>query len=119
MSIPNEALQKLMQDIESKAAFSQQQLTIVKAQIAAKQRDVRLLQLTGKELEKLPPGTRSYESVGKMFVQEDITNIQRRLAKEEAGLKGDIKDLEKKHTYLETTYLNAQGGLNAILKGGR
>jgi len=59
---------QLMQDIESKAAFSQQQLTIVKAQMAAKQRDIRLLQLTGKELEKLPAGTRTYESIGKMYV---------------------------------------------------
>jgi prefoldin subunit 1 len=56
---------------------------------------------------------------GSRFVQEDITNVQRRLAKEEATLKGDIKDLEKKFTYLETTYVNAQGGLNAILKGSR
>ena len=57
-----------MQDIESKAAFSHQQLQIVKAQMAAKQRDIRLLQLTAKELEKLPPGTRTYEGVGKMSV---------------------------------------------------
>jgi prefoldin subunit 1 len=57
-----------MQDIESKAAFSQQQLQIVKAQMAAKQRDIRLLQLTAEELNSLPPGTRTYEGVGKMYV---------------------------------------------------
>ena len=47
-----------------------------------------------------------------------MSSIQRRLKKEEAGLKSDVKDLEKKHTYLETTFSNAQDGLNAILKGG-
>ena len=57
-----------MQDIESKAAFSQQQLQIVKAQMAAKQRDIRLLQLTAKELEGMPTGTKTYEGVGKMCV---------------------------------------------------
>jgi hypothetical protein len=57
-----------MQDIESKAAFSQQQLQIVKAQMAAKQRDIRLLQLTAEELNLLPPNTRTYEGVGKMYV---------------------------------------------------
>jgi hypothetical protein len=57
-----------MQDIESKATFSQQQLAIVKAQMAAKQRDIRLLQLTAKELEGLPAKTKVYEGVGKMLV---------------------------------------------------
>lgn len=83
MSIPTEALQKvryrnlwrsgdgtdaaqLMQEIESRANFSQQQLQIVKAQMAAKQRDIRLLQLTSKELDTLPKGTNVYEGVGKM-----------------------------------------------------
>ena len=55
---------------------------------------------------------------GYRFVAEDMSSIQRRLKKEEAGLKSDVKDLEKKHTYLETTFSNAQDGLNAILKGG-
>ena len=57
-----------MQDIESKAAFSQQQLAIVKAQMAAKQREIRLLQLTAKELDGLPAKTKVYEGVGKMLV---------------------------------------------------
>jgi prefoldin subunit 1 len=43
--------------------------------------------------------------------------IKARLAKEEQSLKGDIKDLEKKYTYLETTFVNAQQNLDAILKG--
>ena len=52
------------------------------------------------------------------FVAEDMSSIQRRLKREEAGLKSDVNDLEKKHTYLETTFSNAQDGLNAILRGG-
>ncbi|KAA8893003.1 Prefoldin [Sphaerosporella brunnea] len=117
MSIPNEALQKLMADIESKAAFSSQQLQIVKAQMAAKQRDIRLLQLTAEELNTLPPGTRTFEGVGKMFVLEPITSIKARLENEEKTLKNDIKDLEKKYNYLETTFVNAQQNLDAILRG--
>lgn len=96
MSIPNEALQKvcisilhyipppailpcfsrhpcsatndaqLMQDIESKAAFSQQQLQIVREQMALKAREIRVSQLTAQELTKVPQETKTYESVGKM-----------------------------------------------------
>lgn len=83
MSIPPEALQKvrvvlyivvastdpssqLLSEIEQKAAFSQQQITIVKSQMAAKNRETRMLQLTSVELDSLPQDANIYEGVGKM-----------------------------------------------------
>ena len=81
MSIPNEALQKvrpalcynqvltskqLLVEIEQKAAVTQQQMLLVKAQIAAKKRENRMLRLTSNELKDLSDGTRVYEGVGKM-----------------------------------------------------
>ncbi|KAH0603680.1 uncharacterized protein H6S33_007339 [Morchella sextelata] len=119
MSMPNEALQKLMQEIEARAIFSQQQLQIVKSQMAGKQRDIRLLQLTSRELDTLPPSTKVYEGVGKMFVLEELSDIQKRLEDEKKSSEGDIKDLEKKFRYLETTYEKAQDNINQILNRGR
>ncbi|KAI9800369.1 MAG: hypothetical protein M1825_004139 [Sarcosagium campestre] len=66
MSIPNEALQKLAREIESQALQSQQQINIVKSQMAVKQRDIRLLELTATELDGLAQNTNVYEGVGKM-----------------------------------------------------
>lgn len=82
MAIPNEALAKvslrshtreisvdfsqLLQEIEQKAAFSQQQIGLVKAQMTAKAREQRMLQLTTTEVDSLPKDTRVYEGVGKM-----------------------------------------------------
>ena len=87
MSIPNEALQKvslakpskssingkdmlinyqLLVEIEQKAAVTQQQMLLVKAQVAAKRRENRMLQLTSNEIESLSDETRVYEGVGKM-----------------------------------------------------
>jgi prefoldin subunit 1 len=152
--------QKLMQEIEARATFSQQQLQIVKSQMAAKQRDIRLLQLTSKELDALPTSTKVYEGVGKMygyflwhtrcgdvvisfftnivpdilvlshfgipfffadsylanrFVLEDLGTVQKRLDSERKSAEGDIKDLQKKYTYLETTFEKTQENLNQIL----
>jgi prefoldin subunit 1 len=56
----------LLQEIEQKAAFSQQQIGLVKAQIAAKNRESRMLELTKTEVESLPKDTNVYEGVGKM-----------------------------------------------------
>ncbi|KAI5780545.1 Prefoldin [Geopyxis carbonaria] len=119
MSIPNEALQKVMLEIESRAQFSHQQLQIVKAQMAAKQRDIRLLQLTSRELSTLPPQTKVYEGVGKMFVMEGMEDVQKRIGNEEKELKGGISALEKKFTYLETTFQKTQEHLDQILNRGR
>lgn len=55
-----------MQEIQDSAIFSQQQLQMVKAQMAAKQRDIRLTQLTSSELDNIPQDTNVYEGIGKM-----------------------------------------------------
>lgn len=57
---------KLLQEIETRAIASQQQISITKAHMTAKQREIRKLQLTSKELSDLPTETKVYETVGKM-----------------------------------------------------
>lgn len=57
---------KLLQEIEQKAAFAQQQISIVKSQMASKQRESRMLQLTTVEINSLPDDAKVYEGVGKM-----------------------------------------------------
>ena len=57
---------QILQEIETRAIASQQQIGITKAQITTKQRDLRMLQLTSKELADLPSQTPVYEGVGKM-----------------------------------------------------
>ena len=86
MSIPNESLQKvctilystlssptndppqLLQEIETKSQLAQREINVVKTAVAGKQRDVRLLELTVKELSGLPDATKVYEGVGRMCV---------------------------------------------------
>jgi prefoldin subunit 1 len=85
MSIPNAALQKvrasvyhrftlpptnpflqLLQEVESQAITSQQQISQTQAEINAKKRDARLNDLTSKELSQLPKPAKAYEGIGKM-----------------------------------------------------
>ncbi|EKG17577.1 Prefoldin beta-like protein [Macrophomina phaseolina MS6] len=118
MSIPNEALQKLLQEIEQKAAFSQQQISLVKAQMTAKAREQRMLQLTTSEVDSLPADTNVYEGVGKMFVWSPVEDVKTRLASESEELKSDTANLEKKLHYLETTYKNSRDNLEQLFKSG-
>ena len=59
---------QLAQEIESQAVSAQREINVVKGAVAAKQRDVRMLELTTKELNGLSKDTNVYEGVGKMFV---------------------------------------------------
>ncbi|MCJ1252497.1 hypothetical protein MMC24_000303 [Lignoscripta atroalba] len=137
MSIPNEALQKvpsidvlhtecrlslkslqLVQEIESQAILAQREINVVKTAISAKQRDVRLLELTTTEVRSLPKDTNVYEGVGKMFVYSPMANVQKRLSSETAELKSDISNLNKKLHYLETTHKNSREHIDQIFKSG-
>ncbi|GFG24023.1 probable prefoldin subunit 1 [Aspergillus udagawae] len=118
MSIPNEALQKLLQEIEARAISSQQQIGVTKAQITAKQKNIRLLELTSKEIGSLSKDTTVYEGIGKMFVAVPMNTVDKRLADERTELKTDIEGLEKKLNYLEMTHKNSRENLEQILKSG-
>jgi dihydroceramidase len=59
---------QLVREIESQAIAAQQQISTVRAQMASKQREARLIQLTRSEVGSLPPETSVYEGVGKMSV---------------------------------------------------
>ncbi|KAF8867259.1 Prefoldin beta-like protein [Acephala macrosclerotiorum] len=114
MSISNEALQKLVQEIETQAIQSQQQISMVRSQIGIKTREIRKLELTSKEVSELPSDTNVYEGVGKMFVFSPTAEIDKRLTGEASELKSDIKNLEKRLQYLETTHKNSRSHIDQI-----
>lgn len=88
----------------------------MKGQIAIKTRDRRKLQLTASELSALPSNTKVYEGVGKMFVWSPTADVERKLSAEADELEGDVKNLEKKLHYLETTYKNSREHIDQIFK---
>jgi chaperonin cofactor prefoldin len=56
-----------VREIESQAIAAQQQIGLVRTQLASRQREMRLAQLTRAEISMLPPDTPIYEGVGKMY----------------------------------------------------
>ncbi|KAI3534843.1 prefoldin subunit [Colletotrichum paranaense] len=68
MSIPNQALEKLIREIESQAIVAQQQIGQARTQMTAKQREMRMVRLTLDEVSTLPSNLNVYEGVGKISV---------------------------------------------------
>ncbi|CCC06263.1 hypothetical protein SMACR_00480 [Sordaria macrospora] len=117
MSISNEALQKLVREIEAQSIAAQQQIGLVRTQQASKQREMRLAQLTRNELATLPESTAVYEGVGKMFVSVPVPALKDRLGTEMKEMETEVENLGKRLHYLETTAKNSMEHIEKMLKG--
>ncbi|KAM0249201.1 hypothetical protein ACHAQJ_009145 [Trichoderma viride] len=109
MAIPNEALQKLALEIESQAIAAQQQIGMVRTQLATKQREQRLLRLTISEVQSFASNSVVYEGVGKITLHE---KLQRQMQ----DLDGDVDRLNQRLLYLETTHKNSREHIEQILR---
>ncbi|KAK0628525.1 ceramidase-domain-containing protein [Bombardia bombarda] len=107
----------LVREIESQAAQAQQQIGLVRTQLASKQREMRLSQLTRGEISTLPTDTPVYEGVGKMFVALSVPTLQDKLGGQMKDMETEVESLGKRLHYLETTAKNSQDHIERMLKG--
>ncbi|KAL1898638.1 hypothetical protein Cpir12675_001842 [Ceratocystis pirilliformis] len=118
MSISTEALQKLVHEIENQALLAEQQIGISKSQEASKQREIRLLNLTMKEISGLSNETPLYKGLGKMFVSIPAPKLMDEMSLQMKELEGDIDKLGKRLQYLETTHKNSCNHIKQMLHHG-
>ncbi|EHK50120.1 uncharacterized protein TrAtP1_008016 [Trichoderma atroviride] len=116
MSISNEALQKLALEIETQAIAAQQQIGMVRSQLAGKQREQRLLRLTMSEVQSFASNSVVYEGVGKMFVSLPPNTLHEKLQRQMQDLDGDVDKLNQRLLYLETTQKNSREHIEKILR---
>ncbi|KAF9869824.1 prefoldin subunit 1 [Colletotrichum karsti] len=116
MSIPNQALEKLIREIESQAIVAQQQIGQARTQMTAKQREMRMVRLTLDEVATLPPNSGIYEGVGKMFVSMPTPKLAEKLEGQIKEKEGEVEKLSQKLHYLETTFKNSRQHIDQMLK---
>ncbi|GJE86222.1 prefoldin subunit [Phanerochaete sordida] len=113
-TLPDDTLRKILIQIQQTAIQSQRALGINKQQIAAKDRERRILQLTIEEIKGLDEDVNLYKGVGKMFMQVPRPVMDKDLQAEEKELTDDINNLNKKNKYLEKQFNDAQAQLRDI-----
>ncbi|KAI1479840.1 Prefoldin [Daldinia eschscholtzii] len=118
MSISNEALQKLLREVETQAIAAQQQISLVRTQQTSKQRELRMAQLTRSEISSLPAGTNVYEGVGKMFVAMPVAEMKGKLDSQIKEVEGEVDGLGKRLHYLEVSQKNSKDQIDRMLRGG-
>ncbi|KAG0037221.1 hypothetical protein BGZ82_002939 [Podila clonocystis] len=116
MSINEQALGKIVHDLQSKLQEATRMVASVQAQIQTRDREKKLSVLTNKELSSLAPETITYKSVGKMFVQEPLPNLTGELTDRVTEMDKDMAALDKKRIYWERNKTEAQGNLQELIK---
>ncbi|EMR69184.1 putative prefoldin subunit protein [Eutypa lata UCREL1] len=111
MSISNEALQKLLREVETQAIAAQQQISLVRTQQASKQREMRMAQLTRTELSTLPTDTN-------VFVSLPLSDMRGKLDTQIKEMDGEVEGLSKRLHYLEVSQKNSKDQINRMLGGG-
>ncbi len=71
-----------------------QKLKLADLQIETLKRSMTHAQLTDKEISQLPTDTKTYESVGRMFVLKEITEARTNLENKIKGCEEKVKTLE-------------------------
>ncbi|CAG8657660.1 12043_t:CDS:2, partial [Acaulospora colombiana] len=111
----------ILHQIQQSAVTANRNLNLTKAQIASKERERRILQLTIKEVSSLESDVNVYRGVGKMFLHIPKPEMEKDLKKQEKDLSDDLDSLAKKmerdlqSKYLEKEFNEAQGQLRDIV----
>ncbi|KAI0067997.1 Prefoldin [Artomyces pyxidatus] len=113
-SLSDDTLRKILVQIQQTAVQSQRSLGVTRQQIAAKDRERRILQLTIDEISHMEGDVNVYRGVGKMFMMIPRPAMEKDLKGQEKALTDDINNLTKKTKYLEKQFNDAQSQLRDI-----
>ncbi|GJJ70310.1 prefoldin subunit 1 [Entomortierella parvispora] len=116
MSINEQALGKIINDLQNKLQEANRMVASVQAQIQTREREKRLSELTNKELSSIDTNTVTYKSVGKMFVQEPLPSLTKELSTRVSEMDKDVAALDKKRIYWERNKTEAQGNLQELVR---
>ncbi|CAD6891150.1 unnamed protein product [Tilletia controversa] len=119
MSQQEEALHKVLQQIQTQYVVSQRQLSGVRAQLQGRERERKGTELTLKQIDEVDQGAKFYKGVGKMFIMEERSTVRKELVTRENEMQEDIANLTKKQKFLEKQVTDAQGHLNDIFRASQ
>ncbi|ORZ39834.1 Prefoldin beta-like protein [Catenaria anguillulae PL171] len=106
----NEAQRQIL-ELQTKLQETNRQIVQVRTQIQVKEREKKIAELQIRELNAAGPNTKTYTSVGKMFLHIPHEEILSQLQLKGQSLEDDVNVLGKKQAYLEKTYKETQDGV--------
>eukprot|EP00112_Aurelia_sp_Birch-Aquarium-sp1_P024319 Seg7641.1 transcript_id=Seg7641.1/GoldUCD/mRNA.D3Y31 product="Prefoldin subunit 1" protein_id=Seg7641.1/GoldUCD/D3Y31 len=109
-------LRKAFQELQAKVIATQQQVKIAEAQILHLKRNIQHASLTEKEISQLPEGTKTYESLGRMFVLHSIEDVKENLHKKTKQAEDKIKGIEASREYNQKSVKEQENSIREMLQ---
>lgn len=113
---PDKELKKAFQELHEKVIDTRQKLKLADIQIEGLKRSKQRAELTLVELKTLPDKTRTFESVGRMFLLQDINTINQDLNKRTKFAEEKIKTLECNKNYLMDNLTESENNIREMVQ---
>lgn len=113
---PDEELTKAFAELHEKVIDTTQKLQFADMQIESLKRTKQHAELTIKEVGSLTGDTKTYESVGRMFVLGDLASTKIRLNERIQNADEKVKNLENNKTYLQKNLKDSKSNLNEMIQ---
>ncbi|KAJ8868886.1 hypothetical protein PR048_030427 [Dryococelus australis] len=109
-------LKKAFAELQFKMLETSQKLKFADVQIENLKKTIHHAELTDKEIAALPADTRTYESVGRMFILTDMDDVCKHLNKKIETCTEKIKSLENNKNYLERSLKESENNLREMVQ---
>ncbi|EFN79929.1 prefoldin subunit 1 [Harpegnathos saltator] len=114
--VPDQELKQAFSKLQEKMVDTSQKLKLADMQIDKLRRTKQRAELTMKEISCLPGNTRIYESVGRMFLLDDISNIKNMLDNRMKTSDEKIKTLDNNKTYLQRSLKESEDDIREMIQ---
>ncbi|KAJ7392179.1 Prefoldin subunit 1 [Desmophyllum pertusum] len=111
----DQELRKAFQELQGKMIETTQRVKLAEGQIMQLRRNIAHAKLTDQELASLPADTHTYESVGRMFVLQPVSDIRKELAEKLHSNEDKIKSIEANKEYLQRSVKEHEDNIREML----
>ncbi|KAG5879451.1 hypothetical protein JTB14_027688 [Gonioctena quinquepunctata] len=109
-------LKKAFAELQEKQLETTQKLRIADIQIENLKRSKNHASLTEREINAIDEGTKTYESVGRMFLLTPMVKVKENLKTKQNTAEERIKVLENNKTFLENSLKEATDSLRELVQ---
>lgn len=109
-------LKRAFMELQAKMAESTKKMQIIDSQISGLTSSQRILDVTQRQVAALPADTKTYETVGRMFVLTDLEEVKGNLSNRKSQLSARALELEKNKKYLEKSLKESEDNIREMLQ---
>ncbi|CAG9781940.1 unnamed protein product [Diatraea saccharalis] len=109
-------LKKAFVELQAKMIATSKTIQVIDSQINVMKRVLQHVDATQREISTLPPGTKTYESIGRMFLFTDLEEVKTNLKSREAQLTARSAEFESNKKYLEKNLKESQDNIREMVQ---